>query len=200
MIVPDLQSLAFPIAQLDPMPGNPRRGDVDAVARSYDRFGQRKPVVARKQGKRGIVIAGNHQLEAAKQLGWNELAVVWVKDDDTTAAAFALADNRTADLGTYDAELLFGLVDMVKDDAALLEATSYTLDDLDDLAARVSPPSLDDLAAKWGEPDPKALWPVIRLQVDPLVRDRWANLPRQHDDETDEDVFERLISLAEQAE
>jgi ParB-like chromosome segregation protein Spo0J len=97
MIAADLEGLAFPVDRLTPLPDNPRRGDVQAVARSYATFGQRKPIVARREGEGGIVIAGNHQLAAAEELGWDEIAVVWVDDDDITAKAFALADNRTAD-------------------------------------------------------------------------------------------------------
>jgi hypothetical protein len=33
-IVPDLERLAFPVEKLTPLPGNPRQGDVEAVARS----------------------------------------------------------------------------------------------------------------------------------------------------------------------
>ena len=61
-IVPDLAPLAYPVAKLSPLPGNPRRGDVQSVARSYSTFGQRKPIVARREGDGGIVVAGNHQL------------------------------------------------------------------------------------------------------------------------------------------
>lgn len=40
---------------------------MDAVARSYATFGQRKPIVARREKDGGIVLAGNHQLAAAHQ-------------------------------------------------------------------------------------------------------------------------------------
>ena len=94
-----------------------------AVARSYATFGQRKPIVARREGKGGVVIAGNHQLEAARELGWEKIAVVWVDDDDITAKALALADNRTADLGTYDDRDLPAMLQAVQDaDAALFAA------------------------------------------------------------------------------
>lgn len=99
MIAESLAGLAVPIDRLKPLEGNPRRGDVAAVARSLRRFGQRKPVVARPDG---TVIAGNHLLAAAQELGWTELAVSWADDDDATAKAFALADNRTAELGSFD--------------------------------------------------------------------------------------------------
>lgn len=149
-----LQPLAHPVEELSLLPGNPRRGDVDAVARSYERFGQRKPIVALPDG---TVIAGNHQLLAARKLGWDRIAVVFVNDDDATATAFALADNRTSDLGSYDRESLVALLQSVAHDDELLSATGYTVDNLSDLLMSVAPPPLlDDLAAEWdaGLPDP----------------------------------------------
>lgn len=130
MIAPDLAPLARPIDDFHLLEGNPRRGDVQAVARSYERFGQRKPIVARRDG---TVIAGNHQLLAARSLGWTEIAVVYVDDDDLTASAYALADNRTADLGSYDTEALTELIAEVSVDLDLLAASGYTQEDLDRL-------------------------------------------------------------------
>jgi len=126
-IAEDLRPLAQPIDLLKLLPGNPRRGDVEAVMRSYDRFGQRKPIVARRDG---TVIAGNHQLQAAQRLGWSHIAVVWTDDDDLTAKAFALADNRIGDLGAYDDADLRALIESVAIDPELLAAASYSLDDL----------------------------------------------------------------------
>jgi len=45
-------------------------------------------------------------LEAAKSLGWEDGLVLWVDDDDVTAARRALADNRTAELATWDENML----------------------------------------------------------------------------------------------
>ena len=120
-------------------------GDIDAVARSYAAFGQRKPVVARRDGDQTVVIAGNHQLQAARQLGWSHIAVLVVDDDDETAAAFALADNRTADLGTYDEQALLAMLGHV-DNPDLLMATGYSATDIEDLLGRVTepPPALAD--------------------------------------------------------
>lgn len=124
MINENLQALATPIDDLHPLPGNPRIGDVAAVARSLERFGQRKPVVARHSD--GTIIAGNHTWKAAKQLGWTEIAVVWTDDDDSTAKAFALADNRTAELGTYDEEALREMISqLVNVDPELVSDAGY---------------------------------------------------------------------------
>ena len=131
-IAKDLQPLAVPIDNLTPLDENPRRGDVEAVAKSYKQFGQRKPIVAKraksvKGGKpTGMVIAGNHQLLAAKQLGWTEIAVVFTDDDAKTAKAFALADNRTHDLGDYDNLMLADILNELKTDMDLFDATGYT--------------------------------------------------------------------------
>ena len=130
-IVSDLAPLAFPVARLDLLASNPGVGNVEAVARSLARFGQHRPAVARrKRGGRGEVIAGNHMLLAARQLGWKELAVVWVEDSDTEAKARALAVNRTADLGVYDDMLLANMIESIGHDAELMAAASYSHDDL----------------------------------------------------------------------
>ena len=51
-IDPQLAGLVVPITQVKPLEGNPRRGDVEAIKASYARFGQRKPIVARKGSQR----------------------------------------------------------------------------------------------------------------------------------------------------
>lgn len=137
-----LRPLAQPVDTLSLLDGNPRKGDVEAVARSYERFGQRKPIVALPDG---TVIAGNHQLLAARKLGWDEIAVVYVDDDEQTAKAFALADNRTSDLGTYDNDALAALLQDVAVDPELLLATGYSTVSLDALLSAVTPmPVLSD--------------------------------------------------------
>lgn len=146
-ITDSLRPLAVPIGDLHPDPRNPRRGNVAAIAVSLSRFDQRKPVVARRDG---TVIAGNHMLAAAVELGWTELAAVYVDDDDAVATAYGLADNRTADLGTYDDETLAELLAELRDaDAELLAATAWTDDDLETLLAGLTapapPPDVDDL-------------------------------------------------------
>jgi len=128
-IADGLRHLREPIDGLVNWRDNPRTGDVEAVMRSYETFGQLKPIVARRVKardgtERGEVIAGNHQLMAARRLGWDEIAVVWVQDDDTTAASYAIVDNRVSDVGTYNNKLLQSAIARFSHSSELLTAAS----------------------------------------------------------------------------
>ena len=152
-IADDLVSLAVDIDTVRQLPGNPRRGDVDAVAASLTRFGQRKPIVVSEDG---VIVAGNHTWEAAKRLGWPQIAVVRVADDDATAKAFALADNRTAELGGYDEEALLDLIRAVGDfDPDLLGDTGWDDESVQDLIDRIDP-GLPDVPPPDDPPEPPA--------------------------------------------
>jgi hypothetical protein len=96
----NLIDLAVDVSLLDPLPGNPRIGNVDAIMASYSQFGQLKPIVIKEQEDgRYVVVAGNHQLQAVRKLGWSQIAAVKMEGETSEALAFALVDNRVADLG-----------------------------------------------------------------------------------------------------
>jgi ParB-like chromosome segregation protein Spo0J len=131
LIAKDLQPLAVPIAKLKPAEKNPRRGDVEAIKKSYERFGQRKPIVVSRETSE--IVAGNHQYLAAVQLGWKEIAVVWVDDDIETQVAYSIADNRIGQLGEWDVAELIEAFDFV--DPAELEIAGFTEIDVEDFRA-----------------------------------------------------------------
>jgi ParB-like chromosome segregation protein Spo0J len=96
------------IKDLTPDPANARQHDeknLKAIQGSLNQFGQRKPIVITEAG---VIVAGNGTVEAAKRLGWLEIQAVRVPGDWTPeqTKAFALADNRTAELATWSPEVL----------------------------------------------------------------------------------------------
>ena len=96
------------IADLTPDPNNARQHDaknLKAIEGSLTQFGQRKPIVITQAG---VIIAGNGTVTAAKSLGWETIEAVRVPADWSAdqAKAFALADNRTAELATWDIHVL----------------------------------------------------------------------------------------------
>lgn len=118
-----LHALLVDITTLTELPGNPRKGNVDAITASYNEFGQLKPIVIKENGDgTSTVIAGNHQVRAAKQLGWTHIAAVPFEADETRAVAFALADNRISELGHTDQSLAADLLfDVINDYGDLME-------------------------------------------------------------------------------
>lgn len=77
--------------------------NIEAIKGSLTKFGQQKPIVV---NAKGIVIAGNGTLMAAKDLGWKSISCVVSELDDLNQMAFALADNRTSELAEWDKEIL----------------------------------------------------------------------------------------------
>lgn len=99
---------SVPVDVLTFDPANARKHDaknIGAIAGSLDLFGQRKPIVVTGEN---VVVAGNGTLEAAKSLGWEMIDVVRVPDDWSAdqVKAFALADNRTAELAVWDEQVM----------------------------------------------------------------------------------------------
>ncbi len=106
-IAESLRPLAVVIGDLLPDPANARlhpEKNIEGIKGSLHVYGQRKPVVVNR--RTGTVEAGNGTLQAALALGWTHLAAVYVDDDPATAAGFAIADNRTSDLSTFDKDAL----------------------------------------------------------------------------------------------
>lgn len=160
-IAEPLASLATSVTNLTELPGNPRKGDIDAIARSLRVFGQRKPVTARITGHDengdpvGYVTAGNHTLLAARdRLAWSHVAAVWIEEDETTASAWALADNHLSEIGSNDPDLLAEMLDQIAADPELMAATAYTDEDLAELLNKGMPPPGDaeilSFPEQWG--------------------------------------------------
>lgn len=109
-----------------------------AIRASLERFGQQKPIVV---DQAGIVVAGNGTLEAARQLGWAKIAVVRSTLSAPELAAFAVADNRTAELAEWEPGLLArALAEMGELEPGLPNSLGWSDDDiLAVLAASASP-------------------------------------------------------------
>jgi hypothetical protein len=106
----DLLPLALDLSELVYLENNPRQGNVDAISASYERFEQVKPIVIYDDDGTKIVIAGNHQVMAARALGWDKIAAIYFNGSRKKALEYALSDNRISELGTTDSDLVFGML------------------------------------------------------------------------------------------
>ncbi len=102
--------ITLPIADLSSDPANARKHsarNLDAIKASLRRFGQQKPIVI---DSNNVVRAGNGTLAAARQLGWTHIAAVRSDLPLAELTAYAIADNRTAELAEWDDEILSALL------------------------------------------------------------------------------------------
>jgi hypothetical protein len=161
----NLQGENVDIATLEPFPNNPRIGDLGTIKESLRRLGQYRPIVAHKPTRR--VLAGHHVWQAAKDLGWETIAVTWVDGDEQFCKKVVLADNRTADLGSYQNAVLTDLLRSLPD----LIATGYD-----------AIPRMLDKELAFTKPAPKEIKPRKKVvcasfsyKVDHLAWEIWLD-------------------------
>ena len=225
--------LEFDTDELNPYHLNPRRGDVEAIARSLAVNGQYRPIVVNLvtlTGRPLEVLAGNHTLRGAKYLRdgglvnetraardqaghftgqrvslnpdpsrWRTILGTTVDVDDTAAARIVAADNRTADLGGYDDEVLAELIQAIQagSDGDLV-GSGYDDDDLDVLLALAGdePLTPEDLQDALDEADLSA-WPWVKVQLPPDTYLIFQSVPGEGDVER---ILFLLDRLAEDGE
>ncbi len=193
-INPKLKEFIEPISNFILDPDNARVHDakgIDAIAASLEKFGQQIPLVVDQHGK---VRAGNGRLEAARKLGWDKIAVIRIDSDDPSfQKAFAIADNRTGELATWDDEKLVAILKELNTAEFNLEASGFSEKDFDALVASLNfeAKASGSLAEKFGVPpfsildarqgywrDRKAAW--LALGIESEVG-RGANLLKMSD-------------------
>jgi DNA modification methylase len=76
--------------------------NIQAIMASLARWGQQKPIVI---DAGNVVRCGNGTLEAAKRLKWTEIECIRSDLTGAELAAFAIADNRTAELAGWSEEI-----------------------------------------------------------------------------------------------
>lgn len=144
-ISPDLRQLATPVEFLVQDPANVRmhpERNMQAVASSLSQFGQRKNIVVNRKGF--VTEAGNGTLEAAQALGWKWIAASFEDDDHTTATAYAIADNRTAELAVWDYENLTAQLDALAKDGIGTDSLGFSDQEYEALANQFQPPPAQD--------------------------------------------------------
>jgi ParB-like chromosome segregation protein Spo0J len=115
-----------PLDQLTPDPGNARVHGSDnlaAIKASLERFGQVRPLLTTRSG---TVLAGNGTLAAMQALGWTEARILRLPwDDPDRCRAYAIADNRTAELAAWDDGTLAGQVNELTAAGIPMEAFGF---------------------------------------------------------------------------
>jgi len=133
------------VSDLSQDPANARKHDdrnIDSIIASLRRFGQQKPIVI---DMNNIVRAGNGTLEAAKRLGWDSIECVKTSLKGSDAIAYAIADNRTAELAEWDSDILAAQLNgLLTDDEALANAAGFLAEEIEAMLTNFEPGTEDD--------------------------------------------------------
>lgn len=110
-----MELLELPIDEVFQDPNNVRLHDdknIDAIKGSLKKFGFQSPIVIDKDN---LILAGNGRHVAAKALGLKTIPCVRSTLENFDKMAFALADNRTAELATWNMEKLAEQLEIIED-------------------------------------------------------------------------------------
>jgi ParB-like chromosome segregation protein Spo0J len=148
--------MKYETVKIDSLVNDPRNArkhserNIETLKNSLEKFGQQKPIVVKEDG---TVIAGNATLEAARLLGWDEIDIARTDLDGDEAVAFAIVDNRTAELAMWDDIALANQLSELKmSDEDLLEVCGFTSDELDRrLTALGAEQATGDAVQEWIE-------------------------------------------------
>jgi len=127
-----IETKSVSLADLQMYHKNPRVGNVDAIAESLRENGQYKPIVVNigtHTQRHNEILAGNHTYMGMKKNGEKLIYASFVDVPEEQAAKIVLADNKTADLGTYDEKIIADLFESLPDVAG----TGYSQDEIDEI-------------------------------------------------------------------
>ncbi len=149
---PQLRPLAVPVNSLTPDPLNARKRDekaMETLKASIKDRGFRSVIIVQRNAKgQAIIRAGNGRHQACKELGITHIPALVFEEGDDEAVAFALADNRTAELAEWD-------LDNLKINLESLQSTDISLDMLGfkglDLDSLISPSPTESEKPKNGD-------------------------------------------------
>jgi len=152
--------LAVPLETLTPDPDNARAHDernIQVIMESLSKYGQQTPLVVRG----GVILKGNATYQAAKRLGWPEIAAIPFDRQAELVRGYKLVDNRSAELATW-------AIDVLKDELQKLTAEGQDIGKLGWTDAELA--ALEDAVPEKLESDATLLNSLGFIAGDPKTK------------------------------
>ena len=172
------------LGELLEFPGNPRVGDGDAVAESIDANGFYGVIIVQESTRR--ILAGHTRRRELIDAGAKHGPVMWVEVDEAAARRILAGDNRTAELASWDPDMLLAFLTEIGATAEDLHGSAFSVDDLAVLAAAQS---ADDGGRDY---EPRSLGSTLIIRADLETIARFREVPG----DTDLARLEHLLDLA----
>lgn len=142
--------------------------NIDAIRASLRQFGQRRAIIV---DRNNVIVAGNGTFTAAQAEGMDHIEVVVFPGTPAEARAYAIADNRTADLAEWDYAILLEQVNAIE--PHLLDAIGFDPDELANIE------KLNRVSFLAGDGDPDDFDPEPPAMVVSKVSDLWLLGPHR---------------------
>jgi hypothetical protein len=148
VIADGLQHLAVPVDDLMLDPDNARvhpERNMEAIKLSLSLHGQLRAAV--RNPRTGFLMSGNGMVRAMRDLGWTMCAVLDEGMSEGEAASYSLADNRTAELASWNLKTVARLEALSRE--ANIPVIGWTKDEL--MALRLEIAEDDDVPDEFPE-------------------------------------------------
>ncbi|MEQ1761616.1 MAG: ParB N-terminal domain-containing protein [Pyrinomonadaceae bacterium] len=168
-------------------PENPNRAEISRIVDSIEENGFYGTIVV--QRSTGYIVKGNHTYRAAKAAGLLEVPVTYLDIDDDRAIRIMIADNRIAEFGERDEDVLKELLSGLDG----LEGTGYSDEEFADLLAGMG-------AGAGGGGEPEDTDPNYERKVEAPVYEPKSETPPPVEILYDETKTRELLERIEGAE
>ena len=118
------------IAEVIPYEKNPRVNDqaVDAIMKSIQQFGFNSPIIVDSSG---VIICGHTRYKAALRLGLTSVPVAVASElSPEQVKAYRIADNKLAELATWNYDMLIAEIETLKDSGIDLSLLDFEIVDM----------------------------------------------------------------------
>lgn len=189
LIIEPLRSLAVDVREIHMDPSNARMGhDVEGIAESIKRYGQRTPIVVNKS-EGNVILKGNGTYQAMVEiLHAGRIAAVFVEDAELTAHGYALADNRLTDLSFFDPEAVVKVLLDAEEDVLGMATLHEMLKEIADYE-----PDEPEPVEEGDFLEQKKV--ILVFELDVAIYERYTRLHTSLGaSKTDEEIFELLLN------
>ena len=148
---PQLAVKYLPLRQITGYARNAKlhpQSQIDALKKSMQNFGFNNPILIDKSG---TIVAGHGRYEAARQLGMSTVPTISLGHlTDAQRQAYIVADNRIAEMGSYDEELLAAEIAKIAGFGIDVEAMGFSTEEVEDALAAAANGGFD-LVEQFGD-------------------------------------------------
>jgi len=177
------------LSELQPWPRNPRQIKADQakrLAQSFDEFGQVETIAV---GPGNEIYNGHQRLHVLQSQHGKDYEI------EVRVASRALSEKEREKLTVFLHKGAAGEWDFdTLSEWDIPDLLDWGFNEWELHLAGADNPTLDDLADKYGEPEERSFWPVIKLQVSPETFEKYKSLMAALSGADEAEKFDALVS------